>query len=193
MSRNTGIDKALSDISSLVDEMKDMRLRSKSKDCPKIILPPVEIEGDFVLKTPLSSAMMTAFGGNLNLQEIDDFSVTLFLQKVQEFLSHLQSNYPTFSYEVVFREVLQRISQVCPTQQMIFQSFIEMSAPSVEDALKCLSALQMSSSEQRSYLRLYQRELVAHQDFVKMMTTILDEQDRIIRVLIARIQNATTV
>ena len=192
MSGNSGIESALYAINSLVEDMKSSRLKtSGSKDGQRVRLPPVK--GDFVLKTPLSSAMMTAFGGNLYLHKIDNFLFIIFLQKVQKFLSHHQSNYPTFSYEVVFREVLQRISQVCPTQQMIFQSFIGMSAPSVEDALKCLSALQMSSSEQRSYLRLYQRELVAHQDFVKMMTTILDEQDRIIRVLIARIQNATTV
>ncbi len=191
---NIRIEKLCRELEDLVSEIRDMRLEiNKSKNGKSVKLPPVKIKGDFMLQTPFSSAMMIAFGGNPHLNEIDEFSLIIFLEKVQKFLSHLQSNYPTFLHEFVFREVLRLIRQVCPTQQLIFQSFIEMSAPSVEDALKCLSVLQMSSSEQRSYLRRYQRELVAHQDFVTMMTTILDEQDRIMRVLITRIQNATTV
>lgn len=180
------IESLCNELDSLVVKMREMRLENNN-------LPPFKIKGDFMLQTPLSSAMMSAFGGNLHLHKIDDFSFINFLERVQKFLSHLQSNYPTFSFEFVFREVLRLISQVCPTQQMILQSYVEISAPSIEVALQYLSTVQMCSSEQRSYLRLYQHELLAHQDFVTMMTSILDEQDRIIRVLITGIQNAITV
>jgi hypothetical protein len=168
-------------------------MRLKGTKAPKpaknIRLPPVI---DFTpLYAGLQSVIMSAYASTF--QEFDEYSVMKFFEKVGEFLSHLLSDYPSFSFETVFREVLRLISQVCPTQQMLFKTYLEMSGPSIEDALQYLSTVQMCSKEQRTYLKLYRHELVAHHEFVTVMTDILDVQDRLIQVLLARIQNAITV
>ena len=177
----------IQELEILVNGMRELRLRGKEEPKARNVkIPPVV---EFVDPMPkfLDEEM------NHSLKEISEASVMSFIKKVNGYLSHIETNCPTFSFQYVFREVIRRISQVCPTQQLILEEYVNMSAPSIETHLQCLSTLQMCSSEQRSYLRRYQHELVAHQEFVTLMTTILDEQDRLIRVLITRIQNATTV
>ena len=179
------------ELQSIAHEM--MNLRIKKKSAKSIGLPLVL--GSVVPNTnSIMSALGSTFGKTIILQNIDEHSVMKFFEAVGQFLGHISNNpSSSFSFEYIFREVLRLISQVCPIQHMLFEEYVKMSGPSIEDASKYLSSVLIWSRKQRDCLKLYRHELLVHQEFVTVMTEILDEQDRLIQVLLARIQNAITV
>lgn len=194
----------IDELESLVDELRNMRLAKKAHKCAPIVrLPPIENEdvSEFAPKTnsqtSLESVIMWAYASSFEVtsfsEQVDEHSVMEFFVKVSSFLSHL-SNYRSFSFEYCWRHVLNTISQVCPTQQILLKEFVEMLSPSIEDAEKSFLALQKCSKEQRDCLKIFHNELVIQSStFVTAMTHILDKQDYLLEVLLARIQNAITV
>jgi hypothetical protein len=183
----------ITQLESLVDELKAMRLAKVTKkagwtDGTKLGLLAALCASDPSEKaSSLDSRIMKPYvslfqAHCLFSKDFDEHCLMRFFLDCKEFLSRLSD----------LTDVLESISRVFPTLVGLLSDYMKMPSPSTETALQSLSTLLRCSKEQREHLETFNQTSISP-DFVIVMTHILDIQDRLIRGLITRIQNAVYV
>jgi hypothetical protein len=182
-------------LESLVEELKVMRLAKVTKKAgwtdgtnlgvlvALCTSDPSESEKASSLDPRIVKAYAHLFRAHcLFSKNFDETCLMRFFLDCEKFLSRLSD----------LTDVLESISRVFPTLVGLLSDYMKMPSPSPETALQSLSTLLRCSKEQREHLETFNQTSVSP-DFVIVMTHILDIQDRLIRGLITRIQNAVYV